>query len=107
MLTWELVASVELTTRQVYEYKTFRLKIRQRLFPPPPSISQIVEGGNLSGSAESFRICHLLEPEADVQVWLLSREAVLIGFRHSQPSARSGLYAGPRSRVPFLRMMFP
>lgn len=105
MLTWELVASMELTTRQVYEYKTFKDQTMTVL--PPPLISQIVEGGNLSGSAESLRICHLLEPEADVQVWLLPWEAVLIGFRHSQPSARSGLYEGPRSRVPFLRMMFP
>lgn len=72
------MASMELTTRQVYEYKTFRLKIDNDYSPSPINFTS--HGmGNLSGSAESLKICHLLEPEADVQVWLLPREGVLIG----------------------------
>lgn len=100
------MASMELTTRQVYEYKTFRLKIDNDYSPSPINFTS--HGmGNLSGSAESLKICHLLEPEADVQVWLLPREGVLIGFRHGQLSPWSSLYEGLGSRVPFLRMMFP
>lgn len=106
MLIWELMASLKLTTRQVYEYKTFRLKIDNGCSPSPINFTSHGRG-NLSESAESLKICHLLEPEADVRVRFLPREGLLIGFRHSQLSAWSGLYEGPRSRVPFLRMMFP
>lgn len=106
MLIWELIASLELTTRQGYEYKTFRLKIDSDCCPSPINFTSR-RRGNLPASAQSFKICHLLEPEGDVRAWFLPREGLLIGFRHSQLSAWSGLYEGPRSRVPFLRMMFP
>lgn len=73
MLIWELMASLELTTRQVYEYKTFRLKIDNDCSLPAPIHFTSHGRGNLSGSAESLKICHLLEPEADVQVWFLPK----------------------------------